>query len=163
MSRIAEKIMQLDEAVSWRKTHTSQSIVFTNGVFDLIHPGHVLYLEEAKSLGDYLIVALNSDASARKLGKGKNRPIVNEMARAKVIAALESVDCVVLFNEETPIEAIRSIMPNILVKGGDYALDQIVGSAEVMAMGGKVLSIPFVDGFSTTNIEQRILESRLSE
>ena len=134
------------------------SLVFTNGCFDLLHPGHVRYLKQARALGDALVVALNSDASVRAL-KGANRPILNQHERAEVIAALESVDYVVVFEEETPRDLIAALIPDVLVKGGDWQIDQIVGRDEVEAAGGKVLSLPFVEGLSTTDIIGRILES----
>lgn len=134
------------------------SLVFTNGCFDLLHPGHVRYLKQARALGDALVVALNSDASVRAL-KGANRPILNQHERAEVIAALESVDYVVVFEEETPRDLIAALIPDLLVKGGDWQIDQIVGRDEVEAAGGKVLSLPFVEGLSTTDIIGRILES----
>lgn len=146
---------------TWRSA--SESIVFTNGVFDLIHPGHVLYLEQAKALGTKLVLGLNSDASARSLGKGDGRPINDQKSRSLVIAALRSVDLVVIFDEYTPLELIKVVRPNILVKGGDYTVDQIVGAKEVIEAGGEVKQLDFVEGYSTTAIEQRILNSGLSK
>ncbi len=146
---------------TWRLA--SESIVFTNGVFDLIHPGHVLYLEQAKALGTKLVLGLNSDASARSLGKGDGRPINDQKSRSLVIAALRSVDLVVIFDEYTPLELIKVVRPNILVKGGDYTVDQIVGAKEVIEAGGEVKQLDFVEGYSTTAIEQRILNSGLSK
>ena len=134
------------------------SLVFTNGCFDLLHPGHVRYLKQARSLGDALVVALNSDASVSAL-KGANRPILNQHERAEVIAALESVDYVMVFDEQTPRDLIAALIPDVLVKGGDWQIDQIVGRDEVEAAGGKVLALPFVEGLSTTDIIGRILES----
>lgn len=133
-----------------------ERIVFTNGCFDLLHAGHVAYLEEAKKLGDRLVVALNSDESVKKL-KGTNRPIVNQHDRMKVIAALASVDFVTVFEDDTPYEIIKLIMPDVLVKGGDWSVDQIVGSDLVLANGGEVKSLKFIEGSSTTNIEQKII------
>jgi D-beta-D-heptose 7-phosphate kinase/D-beta-D-heptose 1-phosphate adenosyltransferase len=133
------------------------SLVFTNGCFDLLHPGHVRYLKQARALGDALVVALNSDASVRAL-KGANRPILNQHERAEVIAALESVDYVMVFDEQTPRDLIAALIPDVLVKGGDWQIDQIVGRDEVEAAGGKVLALPFVEGLSTTDIIGRILE-----
>lgn len=130
-------------------------LVFTNGCFDLLHPGHVRYLSQARSLGDALVVALNSDRSVRAL-KGEGRPILNETERAEVIAALECVDYVTIFNEDTPRELIAAAVPDVLVKGGDWALDEIVGREEVEAAGGQVLSLPYIDGSSTTDIIARI-------
>lgn len=129
-------------------------IVFTNGCFDLLHIGHVRYLNEAAALGDVLIVGINSDESVRIL-KGPQRPIQNENDRAEILASLKSVKHTVIFNEETPLELIQKIKPDILVKGGDWALDQIVGSDFVIQNGGKVLSLQFVDGKSTTKIIEK--------
>jgi D-beta-D-heptose 7-phosphate kinase/D-beta-D-heptose 1-phosphate adenosyltransferase len=130
-------------------------LVFTNGCFDLLHPGHVRYLREARSLGDALVVALNSDRSVRVL-KGEGRPILNECERAEVVAALEAVDYVIIFDDETPRELIAELLPDVLVKGGDWPLDQIAGRQEVEAAGGKVLSLPYVEGSSSTDIIERI-------
>jgi len=131
-------------------------VVFTNGCFDLLHPGHIRYLEEARRLGDVLIVALNSDASVRLL-KGEGRPILQESERAEVIAALAVVDYVTIFNEETPQQIIAELLPDVLVKGGDWSLDTIVGREEVEAAGGEVKSLAFIDGLSTSEIIERIL------
>ena len=133
-----------------------KQLVFTNGCFDLLHPGHVRYLDQARALGDSLVVALNSDRSVRAL-KGEGRPILSQRERAEVIAALESVDYVTTFDEETPRELITVLLPDILVKGGDWPVEQIVGREEVEAAGGKVLSLPYVEGSSTTDIIERIL------
>lgn len=133
-----------------------EKVVFTNGVFDLIHPGHVLYLKEAAEYGDRLVVGLNSDASARQLGKGSNRPINPENDRAIVMASLGLVDAICIFEEDTPHRVIQELLPDVLVKGGDYSIDQIVGAKEVMENGGKVHSLRFVEGYSTTAIEQKI-------
>lgn len=137
----------------WRKS--GQKIVFTNGCFDLVHAGHVSYLEEAKSLGDKLIIGVNSDASITRL-KGSNRPIIPQSERLIVLAALESVDAVILFEQDTPIALVEIIAPDILVKGGDWQINQIVGSEYVIANGGTVKSLRYVEGLSTTNIEQKI-------
>jgi rfaE bifunctional protein nucleotidyltransferase chain/domain len=137
------------------------SLVFTNGCFDLLHPGHVRYLKQARALGDALAVALNSDASVRAL-KGPNRPILNQQERAEIMAALESVDYVVVFDDQTPRALIAALVPDVLVKGGDWEIDQIVGRDEVEAAGGKVLSLPYVEGLSTTDIIGRILETTSS-
>lgn len=134
-------------------------LVFTNGCFDLLHPGHVRYLYQARALGDALVVALNSDRSVRAL-KGEGRPILSQRERAEVMAALESVDYVTIFDEETPRELIAVLLPDILVKGGDWPIQQIVGREEVEAAGGKVLSLPYVEGLSTTDIIERILMTR---
>ena len=129
-------------------------IVFTNGCFDLIHPGHVRYLRAAKKLGDVLVVALNSDASVRRL-KGPTRPLVHERDRAEVMAALEMVDYVTLFEQDTPFELIKFLQPDVLVKGGDWKPDQIVGADVVRTAGGTVRSLHFADGYSTTNLITR--------
>jgi D-glycero-beta-D-manno-heptose 1-phosphate adenylyltransferase len=130
-------------------------VVFTNGCFDLIHPGHVRYLRAAKALGDVLVVGLNSDASVRRL-KGPERPLVPEKARAEVMAALEMVDYVTVFGEDTPFELISGLQPDVLVKGGDWKVDDIVGSDVVRARGGKVRSLRFAPGYSTTSLVKRI-------
>jgi len=130
-------------------------VVFINGCFDLLHPGHVRALELARELGDVLIVGLNSDASVRQL-KGPGRPVIPELERAEILAALESVDAVVIFKEPTPREVISRLLPDVLVKGSDWSGDQIVGREEVEAAGGRVVSVPLVPGYSTTAILQRI-------
>lgn len=130
-------------------------IIFTNGCFDILHEGHVRYLAEAKSLGNKLIVGINSDESVRKL-KGADRPIHSEKSRAIVLAGLESVDAVIIFNEDTPLELITKIRPDVLVKGGDWSVEQIVGSDVVLKNGGSVLSLSFYKGHSTTLTEQKI-------
>ncbi len=131
-------------------------VVFTNGVFDVLHRGHVDYLSRAKALGDILVVAVNTDASARRLGKGPDRPINPQDDRAYVLAGLESVDYVTHFDQDTPRELIATLLPDVLVKGGDYTRDTIVGAEEVEAGGGRVETIPLVPGRSTTEIVQRI-------
>jgi rfaE bifunctional protein nucleotidyltransferase chain/domain len=133
------------------------SIVFTNGCFDLLHKGHVDYLSKAADLGDKLIVAVNTDDSVKRLGKSASRPIQDQTARATVIAALESVAYVVMFNEDTPFEIIQTLKPNVLVKGSDYAVHQIIGADIVLANGGRVETIDFIQGYSTSAIEQKIL------
>jgi D-beta-D-heptose 7-phosphate kinase/D-beta-D-heptose 1-phosphate adenosyltransferase len=130
-------------------------VVFTNGVFDLLHPGHVRYLRAAKRLGDILVVGLNSDRSVRRLGKGQDRPLVKQRDRAEVLAALEMVDHVVIFDEDTPYELINALQPDVLVKGGDWPIDRIVGADLVLAHGGKVKSLPFARGYSTTRLIER--------
>lgn len=132
-------------------------VVFTNGCFDLLHPGHVRYLRQARALGEALIVALNSDRSVREL-KGPGRPILTEAERSEVMAALGCVDYVVVFDDPTPRETIAALMPDVLVKGGDWGIDRIVGREEVEAAGGQVLSLPFVEGCSTTDVIGRIVE-----
>jgi D-beta-D-heptose 7-phosphate kinase/D-beta-D-heptose 1-phosphate adenosyltransferase len=131
-------------------------MVFTNGVFDLLHPGHVELLEAARREGDALIVGLNSDASARRLAKGPARPVATEQARARVLAALAAVDCVVLFDDDTPLALIQTIEPDVLVKGADYSRDRIVGADWVEARGGRVVRVPVVPGFSTTALVERL-------
>ena len=151
------KIISQEELiqVTAREKRDGRVVVFTNGCFDLLHPGHVRCLAEARALGDVLIVAINSDRSVRG-NKGPERPLVNEHDRAEVLAALASVDYVTIFNEPTPRELISRVLPSVLVKGADWALDQVAGREEVEAAGGRVVSIPLVAGYSTTSIVQRI-------
>jgi D-beta-D-heptose 7-phosphate kinase/D-beta-D-heptose 1-phosphate adenosyltransferase len=141
----------------WREA--GERIVFTNGVFDLLHPGHVEYLEEARALGDRLVVGVNTDASVRRL-KGPARPVLADSERAELLAALASVDLVVLFDEDTPERLIRDIRPDFLVKGGDWALEEIVGREFVESLGGRVLSIRVREGLSTSALVQRILAGK---
>ncbi|AZZ35816.1 D-glycero-beta-D-manno-heptose 1-phosphate adenylyltransferase [Bdellovibrio sp. qaytius] len=141
---------KLEQAIADFKK-SNKKIVFTNGCFDLLHIGHVRYLEQAKSLGDVLIVGINTDASVQVL-KGPTRPIQNENDRAEILASLKAVDHTVLFGEETPIDLIKTVKPDILVKGGDWKKEQIVGWDFVESYGGQVQSLQFVDGKSTTNI-----------
>jgi len=131
-------------------------VVFTNGVFDLLHTGHVVLLEAARAEGDALIVGVNRDASARRLGKGPDRPIVAEDERARLVAALAAVDCVVLFAEDTPLALIRQLRPDVLVKGADYAPDAIVGAADVEGWGGRVVRVPLVRDKSTTRLLHKL-------
>jgi D-beta-D-heptose 7-phosphate kinase/D-beta-D-heptose 1-phosphate adenosyltransferase len=138
-----------------RLRQDGKRVVFTNGCFDLLHPGHVRYLTQARSLGDALIVALNSDRAVREL-KGPGRPILKEQERAQVIAALGCVDYVTIFDDVSPLATISALRPNILVKGGDWDLEEIIGREEVEAAGGQVLSLPFVEGLSTSDIIDRI-------
>ena len=130
-------------------------LVFTNGVFDLLHVGHVRYLEQARALGDALVVAINSDRTVREL-KGPNRPVFNEAERAEILAALRVVDYVVVFDDVSPRSLIAELLPDVLVKGGDYNLDQIHGREEVEAAGGNVISLPFVEGASTTTLIEKM-------
>lgn len=130
-------------------------LVFTNGCFDLLHEGHVRYLNEASTLGDQLIIGLNSDASVSRL-KGPQRPINQQLSRAYVLAGLECVDAVIVFEEDTPLKLIQLIIPDVLVKGGDWNVNQIVGSDFVLQNGGQVFSLPFYNGFSTTSIAEKI-------
>jgi rfaE bifunctional protein nucleotidyltransferase chain/domain len=134
--------------------------VFTNGVFDVLHRGHVLYLEQASALGASLIVALNTDGSARRLGKGSDRPLNALADRTTVIAALQSVSLVTWFDEDTPLQLVEQLRPDILVKGGDYDMDQLAESRFVRSYGGQALAIPFVRGYSTTSLVQRIRATR---
>lgn len=150
-----EELAQL--VAQWQEN--GEEVVFTNGCFDILHPGHVTYLEQAKALGNRLIIGVNTDASVSKL-KGEHRPIQSEQARCMVLAALESVDALVLFNEDTPKDLIETVKPNILVKGGDYTIETIVGGDFVMKNGGEVKVIPFLEGYSTTAIEERILKAK---
>jgi D-glycero-beta-D-manno-heptose 1-phosphate adenylyltransferase len=150
-------VLSRADAVVWvaARRATGDTIVFTNGVFDLLHPGHVRYLEVARSLGDALIVGVNGDASVRR-NKGPSRPIMPEHERAEMLAALASVDAVVIFDEDTPAEIITALQPDILVKGADWAADQIVGRDTVEARGGRVVRVPVEQGYSTTTILERV-------
>jgi rfaE bifunctional protein nucleotidyltransferase chain/domain len=145
---------QLEEFLQKNK---DKKIVFTNGCFDILHRGHVTYLAEARKLGDLLVLGLNSDASVKRL-KGSERPINNEEDRKYVLSQLKSIDFVEIFTEDTPLELIKKISPKILVKGGDWKIDQIVGGKEVQASGGNVYSLKFVDGYSTTALIHKIQE-----
>ena len=145
---------ELDEFLQKNK---HKKIVFTNGCFDILHRGHVTYLAEARKLGDLLILGLNSDASVKRL-KGPERPINNEEDRKFVMSQLKSIDFVEIFTDDTPLELIKKISPKILVKGGDWNIDQIVGGKEVQASGGNVYSLKFVDGYSTTSLIHKIQE-----
>ena len=131
-------------------------VVFTNGVFDVLHRGHATYLAQARALGASLVVALNTDASARRLGKGPDRPLNNELDRAALMAALESVSLVTWFDEDTPLELITELKPDIVVKGGDYDMDTLAETAVVKAYGGRAVAIGFVDGYSTTALVKKI-------
>ncbi len=148
----------LSEAVQWvQRLHVrGLTIVFTNGVFDLLHPGHIRYLQEARRQGDALIVAVNSDRSVRAQDKGLDRPIHPEAERAEVVRALACVDAVVVFDEDTPHEVIQALQPDVLAKGADWAHDAIVGRDIVEARGGRVVRIPLAEGYSTTALVERI-------
>jgi D-beta-D-heptose 7-phosphate kinase/D-beta-D-heptose 1-phosphate adenosyltransferase len=152
-------VLTLEEAILrfGREKRNGRRVVFTNGCFDLLHPGHIRSLELARALGDVLIVGLNSDSSVRQL-KGDGRPVIAERERAEILAALESVDAVVIFDDLTPREVIARLVPDVLVKGGDWPGDQIVGREEVEAAGGRVVSVPVVPGYSTSAILQKIRE-----
>jgi D-beta-D-heptose 7-phosphate kinase/D-beta-D-heptose 1-phosphate adenosyltransferase len=155
-----EKILTHEELMNERERlrRAGKKLVFTNGVFDILHVGHVRYLAQARELGDALVVAINSDASVREL-KGEARPLVNQNERAEVLSALSSVDYVTAFDDISPRPLIAKLLPDVLVKGGDYALDQIHGREEVEAAGGRVVSLPFVEGYSTSQIVERMKRS----
>jgi D-glycero-beta-D-manno-heptose 1-phosphate adenylyltransferase len=158
LQHIASKIASLEQAIEqvghWRAA--GQKTVFTNGCFDLLHYGHLHYLAEARALGDRLIVGVNSATSVNRL-KGPTRPINDERTRTHLLAALEVVDLVVVFDTDTPLALIEALKPDMLVKGGDWKAEQIVGAEGVLSRGGEVRSLPFIAGYSTTNIEQKIL------
>ncbi|HEX6716261.1 MAG TPA: D-glycero-beta-D-manno-heptose 1-phosphate adenylyltransferase [Pyrinomonadaceae bacterium] len=152
-----EKILNPEKMLGERQRlrAAGKRLVFTNGVFDLLHVGHVRYLDQARALGDVLVVAINCDRAVREL-KGPNRPIFDEMERAEILAALRCVDYVTIFDDVSPRNLIATLLPDILVKGGDYDLDQIHGREEVEAAGGNVISLPFVQGASTTTLIEKI-------
>jgi len=150
-----EKIATREDAQA-RVAALPRPVVFTNGVFDVLHCGHATYLAQARQLGASLVVALNTDASARRLGKGPERPLNREQDRAVLMAALESVSLVTWFDENTPLELIAELRPDVLVKGGDYDMDKLAETALVKAYGGRALAIPFVDGYSTTALVTKI-------
>jgi D-glycero-beta-D-manno-heptose 1-phosphate adenylyltransferase len=152
-------VLTLDEAILrfGREKRNGRRVVFTNGCFDILHPGHIRSFEQARELGDVLIVGLNSDASVRQL-KGKGRPVLPERERAEILSALESVDAVIIFRDPTPREVIARLLPDVLVKGGDWPGDKIVGREEVELAGGRVVSAPVVPGFSTSEILRKIRE-----
>jgi rfaE bifunctional protein nucleotidyltransferase chain/domain len=153
LSKLASRQDAVQRVVALR---LQGSVVFTNGVFDVLHRGHASYLAQARSLGGSLVVALNSDASARRLGKGPDRPLNNELDRAALMAALESVSLVTWFDEDTPLELITELRPDVLVKGGDYDMSQLAETRVVLAYGGRAQAIPFVDGYSTTALVKKI-------
>lgn len=158
-SFIPHKILTLDKAkhIVAALRLSGKTISFTNGCFDILHEGHIASLSEAASHADYLIVGVNSDASTKRLNKkGPERPINNEHSRALLIASLLIVDAVIIFDEDTPINLISMLLPDVLVKGGDYTVDQVVGAKEVIANGGQVIINPIVEGFSTTGIIEKI-------
>jgi rfaE bifunctional protein nucleotidyltransferase chain/domain len=155
----AAKVLSRNEVVRrFGVDRRTGSLVFTNGCFELLHAGHVDYLERARSLGDALVVGVNSDASAERLAKGRGRPIVGEADRALVVAALESVDSVCVFDEDTPEALIRALLPDVLVKGADYTLEQVVGRQVVQDRGGRVAILPLLEGRSTTLLIERAKE-----
>ncbi|GAB4342537.1 MAG: D-glycero-beta-D-manno-heptose 1-phosphate adenylyltransferase [Flammeovirgaceae bacterium] len=157
MNNSSDKILTIDNLIKIRNQWKNESkrIVFTNGCFDILHLGHIDYLEKASQLGDKLIVAINTDASVRKL-KGEKRPVNPEYARARLLAALGFVDAVTYFEEDTPHQLICRLLPDVLVKGSDYKIDNIVGAKEVIANGGKVITIDLVEGYSTTRIIEKM-------
>lgn len=152
---ITDKLCDCERLLA-RLAALPRPLVFTNGVFDVLHRGHVMYLAQARALGASLLVALNTDASARRLGKGPDRPLNNEMDRACVIAALASSSAVTWFDEDTPLELIAQVRPDILVKGGDYDMRKLAETAVVESYGGRALALPFVDGYSTTALVRKI-------
>ncbi|MFN3534022.1 MAG: D-glycero-beta-D-manno-heptose 1-phosphate adenylyltransferase [Desulfatiglandales bacterium] len=160
----SRKIKSMAEAIEeiHKVKSESKKVVFTNGCFDILHMGHVRYLSEARDLGDFLVVGLNSDESIRKI-KGPKRPIQDERSRAEVLAGLSFVDMVVLFSDETPLSLILALRPDVLVKGGDWKLDEIVGAKEVWGWGGKVEVIPYLKGYSTSDVIDRILKGHSSQ
>lgn len=158
MTGSAAKVRDRARAVAWRVSAPGP-VVFTNGVFDLLHPGHVELLEAARREGAALVVGVNSDASARRLAKGSGRPVAGQDARARVVAGLAAVDCVILFEEETPLELIRALAPDVLVKGADYARDRIVGADWIEERGGRVVRVPLLTGFSTSALVERLRAS----
>lgn len=155
---VSSKIISLEQAVTMRRQWKEQhkKVVFTNGVFDILHAGHVQSLSNARAEGDYLIVGLNADVSVKRL-KGNSRPIICEADRAMLLASLFFVDAVILFEEDTPIKLISSLLPDVLVKSADYNIENIAGAKEVIANGGEVKIMPFVEGLSTTNIIEKIV------
>lgn len=153
MGKVVTSWKELSQELAARRS--GRKVVFTNGCFDLLHVGHVRYLKEARAQGDMLVLGLNTDASVRRL-KGPERPLQNEQARAEILAALEAVDFVTLFDEETPENLIHEVRPDVLVKGGDYTIDKIVGAPFVQSYGGEVKSLTFVDGFSTTSLIKKM-------
>ena len=152
-----EKVLSLSDAVAWveHQRHEGGKIVFTNGVFDILHPGHIRYLQEARREGDALIVGVNSDRSVRAI-KGPGRPINPEHERAELIAALSSVDAVVIFDQDDPQQIISRLQPDVLAKGADWAADRIIGRDSVEARGGRLVRIPLAEGYSTSDIIKKI-------
>ena len=160
LSGLTDKLCDQDTVAS-RVASLPRPLVFTNGVFDVLHRGHVMYLAQARALGASLVLALNTDASAKRLGKGPDRPLNNEVDRAFVMAALASTSLVTWFDEDTPLELIARIQPDILVKGGDYDMQKLAETRAVEAYGGRALALPFVDGYSTTSLVKKIRSSEL--
>lgn len=161
LERVKNKIINSENLetilAEWNKNN--QKIVFTNGCFDLLHLGHVDYLAKAKDMGDKLIIGVNTDESVKRL-KGIHRPLQDEQSRLHILASLTFVDAVILFNEDTPYELIKKVQPDVLVKGADYKVEDIVGYDIVCEKGGEIKTITYLEGYSTTSIEQRILKSR---
>jgi D-glycero-beta-D-manno-heptose 1-phosphate adenylyltransferase len=161
MEHPKNKILTKEEAISkvkqWKTS--GNKVVFTNGCFDILHKGHADYLYRAKNMGNKLVIGVNTDNSVRRQGKSTSRPLQDEQARAFILASLEAVDMVVLFDEDTPLELIKSLLPDILVKGADYKAEDIVGYKEVTSNGGEVKTLAFIDGYSTTSIENKIIEA----
>ena len=159
-NQLKEKIVSQDQALKELKTwrEKNKKIVFTNGCFDIIHPGHIDYLSQARDLGDILVLGLNTDQSVRRLNKGSNRPINDERIRANVLAGLASVDLIVFFDEETPYNLIKLLQPNVLVKGKDYEVEKIIGFDILKENGGEVITISFLEGYSTSSLIKKIIE-----
>jgi len=159
-NQLKEKLVPQDQALkelkAWREKN--KKIVFTNGCFDIIHPGHIDYLSQARDLGDILVLGLNTDQSVRRLNKGSNRPINDERTRAYVLAGLASVDLIVFFDEETPYNLIKLLQPNVLVKGNDYEVEKIIGFDILKENGGEVITITFLEGYSTSSLIKKIIE-----
>jgi D-glycero-beta-D-manno-heptose 1-phosphate adenylyltransferase len=159
-NQLKEKVVSHDQALkelkAWREKN--KKIIFTNGCFDIIHPGHIDYLSQARDLGDILVLGLNTDQSVRRLNKGSNRPINDERTRAYVLAGLASVDLIVFFDEETPYNLIKLLQPNVLVKGNDYEVEKIIGFDILKENGGEVITIPFLEGYSTSSLIKKIIE-----
>ena len=159
-NQLKEKVVSQDQALknlkAWREKN--KKIVFTNGCFDIIHPGHIDYLSQARDLGNILVLGLNTDQSVRRLNKGSNRPINDERTRAYVLAGLASVDLIVFFDEETPYNLIKLLQPNVLVKGKDYEVEKIIGFDILKENGGEVITIPFLEGYSTSSLIKKIIE-----
>lgn len=159
-ARFESKVLTPQQCLQWRRSDACVApVVFTNGVFDLLHRGHVTYLDEAAQLGGALIVAINTDASAKRLGKGPERPLNNQNDRAAMLAALECVDAVTMFDEDTPYEIIELLRPDVLVKGGDYDMSKLAETKLIESWGGKALAIPFEFDRSTTALVKKIRQS----
>lgn len=156
-SKIFTKETLSRQVAIWR--FKDLKIVFTNGCFDILHHGHIDYLSKASDLGDVLVIGLNSDSSVKKLNKGVNRPLQNENDRALILSSLQFVEAIIIFEEDTPLELIKIVQPDVLVKGGDWKPEQIAGTDIVKAKGGEVITIPFVEGYSTTIIEKKVKSS----